>query len=99
MAYNTRTNLWTMVAADQGITLSARACTVMRIVFFPGAANQEFVLADKYGGKAIGLKAGASDASPVHLSFADEGGRKLPNLVLSQIDGGSADVYLIKEDF
>lgn len=93
--YNSRTNLWTV---DGTGDLSARAVTVERVVYFPTAADQVLILTDKYGGRAIKLKASASDASAVHESFADIGGRKLPNLKVGQIDGGEADIYLIKED-
>lgn len=43
---------------------------------------------------SIVLKAGASDASPIHLPFGDKG-RWFPNLTLETIDNGYAYVYLL----
>jgi len=42
---------------------------------------------------AIVLKAGASDASPIHFYFTEKG-REFPNLTLETISGGTAYVYL-----
>ncbi len=43
---------------------------------------------------SIVLKAGASDASPTHLSFGDKG-RWFPNLALETISAGTVYVYLL----
>lgn len=42
---------------------------------------------------SIVLKAGASDASPIHVDFGDKG-RRFPNLTLETIDHGTVYVYL-----
>ena len=43
---------------------------------------------------SIVLKAGASDASPIHFPFGDKG-RWFPNLVLETISAGTVYVYLL----
>jgi len=43
---------------------------------------------------SIVLKAGASDASPIHVDFGVKG-RRFPNLTLETIDHGYAYVYLL----
>ncbi len=43
---------------------------------------------------SIILKAGASDASPIHFPFGDKG-RWFPNLTLETIDGGDVYVYML----
>jgi len=95
--YNSRTNIWTVDTAGQ--ILNIRPVAVEKVIYFPTAVDQVLILTDKYNGRAIKLKAGALDASPVHLSFASTSGRKLPNLKVGQIDGGEADIYLIKKGY
>ncbi len=44
---------------------------------------------------AIVLKAGASDASPIHVNFDESTrGKWFPNLALDVIDGGTVYVYI-----
>ena len=95
-SYKTTTNLWVV---DEIGLLNVRGVTVERVVYFPSTAGDDLILTDKNDNEAIVLKAGASDISGVHLSFGDVAGRKMPSLKVGTIDGGTAYIYLIKEEY
>ena len=88
-AYNATTHLWIV---DETGDLETTPVNVMEVVFFPSAASDDLILSDTSDNVAIALKAGASDASPVHIGFNPQG-RRLRNLKVNTIDGGSAHIY------
>jgi len=89
------TNVWVVDSAAALITDAphfTKAC-VDRVVFVPSAADDDLVLQDAASASAIVLKAGATDASPVTITFPN-GGKWINGLKCSTIDGGTAYVYL-----
>lgn len=66
-----------------------------RIIYMPNTAGDNLVFKDKENGTdMIILKAGASDASPIHLPFGDSG-KHVPGMWLQSItSGGTVYVYL-----
>ena len=91
--YNTSTNMWEVDGTDtfEGF---ARTVIINRIIYIPSAAGDELVFQDTADSQnAIVLKAGASDASPIHLDLSTEGGRRVNGLKCTTIDGGTAYVY------
>jgi hypothetical protein len=97
-AYRSATNLWEV---DSPGKLSADAAnlggrvTIERIIYIPSVADDDLVFEDGTANEnAIVLKAGASDASPIHLDFSPRG-RKVRDLECLLIDGGTAYVYLM----
>lgn len=88
-AYKSTTNLWVI---DETGTLNTGGVTVIRVIYFPSAVDDDLIITDNADNEAIVLKAGASDTSPVHLPMED-GGRKLPSLKIGTIDGGTAYIY------
>lgn len=96
--YKPTTKLW--IVEDTG-DLEGGGCTVTRIIFIPVAADNVFQLTDTDDNLAIPMKAGAGDASPVHLDLTREfgGGRRLPSLKCGTITAGTAYVMLRKEDY
>jgi len=87
--YKSATKLWVV---DETGTLNEGGVTVERVVYMPSAAGDDLIITDNADNEAIVLKAGASDASPVHLPFGRKG-RKLPSLKVGTIDGGTAYIY------
>ena len=96
--YVSATYLWTV---DSTGNLETEGCTVTRVIYFPSAVNDDFQLTDTSDNLAIPLKASASDTSPVHIDLTGEhgGGRRLPSLKVGTIDGGTAYVFLRKEEY
>ena len=89
-AYKDTTSVWVV---DETGDLDTDPVTVEEVVYFPSAADDDLILSDTSDNVAIQLKAGVTDASPVHISFAPNG-RRLPNLKCNTIDGGTAHVYI-----
>lgn len=87
------TGLWTVDSTGTPIAAGKRIL-IDKIIYFPSAVNDDLVIHDSAGVRAIRLKAGASDISPVHVDFGVEG-RPLNGLIIATIDGTStADIYL-----
>jgi len=87
--YKSTTKLWVV---DETGTLNAGGVTIVKIIYIPSVAADDLVLDDDADNTAIVLKAGASDASPIHVDFGEKG-RKLPSLKVKTIDGGTAYIY------
>lgn len=91
---NIRTWILDTVAVIKAVGTPVR---VMKIVFFPGAVNDDAViqeyLADGSLSTAIRIKAGPTDVSAVALDFGPNG-KVLNGFKLSTIDAGSLDVYI-----
>jgi len=95
--FNENTMLWTITETGALTTDSANSdpAIVSEIIYIPSAAGDDVVLQDGDASEdAVVLKAGASDASPVHKSFRPQG-RRINNLTCSTIDGGTLYVYLM----
>ena len=95
--WNKTSMLWTVDSKDTNPALATLAPgfinpIVCDVVYVPSAANDAITFQTGDSEDAIYLIAGASDASPVHLSF--EGGRHVPGLKCTAISGGTAYVYL-----
>ena len=95
--WNKTSMLWTVTSKDTNPTLVALAPgfinpIVYDVVYVPSAADDAITFQTGDSEDAIYLKAGASDASPVHLPFSY--GRHVPGLKCTAISGGTAYVYL-----
>lgn len=96
--WNKTSMLWKVDSKDTNPTLVALAPgfinpTVYDVVYIPNAADDAITFQTGDSEDAIYLKAGASDASPVHLPFV--GGRHVPGLKCTAISSSSvAYVYL-----
>ena len=66
---------------------------IRKIVYIPSAADDDLVFQTGGSVNAIVLKAGASDASPIHVDFGEKG-KRVAGIKCSTIDGGTAYVYL-----
>jgi len=90
-SYKSATGVWEV---DETGSLSnfSRVC-IRKIVYVPNAAGDDLVFQDSNSNNAIVLKAGASDASPVHISYEPRG-LWLNGIQCSTIDGGKAYVYI-----
>ena len=89
-SYKDTTGLWVV---DTTGNLDTDPVNIIEVVYIPSAANDDLILSDTSDNPAIVLKAGATDASPVHMSFHHPG-RRLPNLKVNTIDGGTAYIYM-----
>ena len=89
-SFKSTTKLWVV---DQTGTLETGTCFITKIIYIPSAAGNSFELDDNADNAAIYLKAGASDASPIHVDFGVYG-RRLPSLKVKTISAGTAYVYL-----
>ena len=90
--------LWKVESKDTNPALTDLAPeldvpVIYDIVYIPNAADDAVTFQTGSSEDAIYLKAGASDASPVHLPFI--GGRRVPGLKCTAITSSSvAYVYL-----
>jgi len=93
--FNENTMVWTVTETATLITEAPNlnVAWVKKIVYIPSAADDDLVFQDTNSEDAIVLKAGASDASPIHINF-DGRGRRVYGLTCSTYDGGTAYVYL-----
>lgn len=89
--YLSATKLW---ICDSTGSLTTDTVYVTHVVYFPAAVDNDLIITDGSDNNLIVLKAGASDTSPVHISFAAEDGRKAVGLKIGTIDGGTAYIYL-----
>lgn len=85
------TRLWVV---DSTGALDTTNIVVQHVVYVPSAANDDIILDDSNGNIAIVLKAGASDASPIHIDFGPQG-RRFAGLTVDTIDGGTLYLYLL----
>ena len=95
--FNKSSLLWKVDSKDTNPALTDLAPgiinpTVYDVVYVPSAADDAITFQTGSSEDAIYLKAGASDASPVHLPFV--GGRRVLGLKCTAISGGTAYVYL-----
>jgi len=86
------TQLWT---CDTAAAVTTAGAIVTNVYYVPSAANDDLIITDQNDVNAIILKAGASDATPVQISFGEDG-RYLNGLKIGTIDGGTAYIYLKK---
>lgn len=86
------TGIWTIDETGTPISAGNRIL-IDKVIYFPSAVNDDLVIQNAAGTRAIRLKAGASDISPIHVDFGLEG-RALNGLKIATIDGGEADIYL-----
>ena len=66
---------------------------IRKVVYVPSAAADDLVLQDKDSTNTVVLKAGAADASPIHVDFGEKG-KWVTGLKCSTIDGGTGYIYL-----
>lgn len=93
--FNTKTMVWT-VTETASLTTEAPNLNVVwvkKVIYMPSAVDDVLALQDTNSEIVVPLKAGASDASPVHVNFDGQGIRAY-GLKCSTIDGGTAYVYL-----
>ena len=93
--FNTKTMVWKVTEAATLITEAPglKVVWVKKVVFIPNAVDDDIVFQDTNSEDAIVLKAGASDASPIHINF-DGLGKRVEGLTCSTYDAGTAYVYL-----
>ena len=87
-AFKAMTQVWVVTSTG---TLDTTPKVIDEVVYVPSAANDDLSITDTSDNAAIVLKAGAADASPVHISFPN--GRRLPSVKVGTIDGGTAYIY------
>jgi hypothetical protein len=95
--WNKTSMLWKVDSKDTNAALTDLAPgfinpIVYDVVYIPAAADNAVTFQTGSSEDAIVLKAGASDASPVHLPFI--GGRHVPGLKCTAITAGTVYVYL-----
>jgi len=90
-SYKSATGVWE-VDSTSSLSNFKRVC-IRKIVYVPNQAGDNLVFQDSAGNNAITLPAGASDASPVHISYEPRG-LWLNGIQCTTIDGGKAYVYI-----
>ena len=94
--WNKTTSLWEATANTDILATDAPGLTtawVHKIVYVPTTANHAVTFQDSADATAFYLKAGAGDASPVHIDFGNTG-RRIEGLKCSAISSGTAYVYM-----
>jgi len=84
--------IWKIVETGTPVAAGKKVC-IKKILFLPGAADNVLTIQHADGTEAIPLKAGATDASPVHLPF-DGDGLVLDGLKIAAITAGVGYIYL-----
>lgn len=71
---------------------------VTRLVYYPGSADDDAIFDTASGGSSVfNIKAGNTDTSPVSIDFSSENngkGRRVHDLYLTTLDGGTIYVYV-----
>ena len=93
-AFRKSTLIWEVdtVAALTTVAPGFNNPTIREIVFIPNAASDSITFQSGSNENAIVLKAGASDASPVHLTFPE--GKRVPGLHCSARTSASDKAYV-----
>jgi len=98
--FNSATMVWKVVEIVTNPALTDLAPgldspVVGEIIYIPSAVGNDLVFQDGDASEdAVVLKAGASDASPVHKSFRPQG-KTINNLTCTTLSAGTAYVYLM----
>jgi hypothetical protein len=87
-AFSDEGNVWTI---DSTGNLDTTPKLIQEVVFVPALAADDLIISDTSDNTLVVLKAGAADASPVHVSFSPA--RRVPSVKVKTIDGGTAYVY------
>ena len=87
-SFKATTQVWVVTSTG---TLDTTSKVIEEVVFIPSTAGDDLAITDVAGNAAITLKAGAADASPVHISFPH--GRRMPDVKVGTIDAGTAYIY------
>jgi hypothetical protein len=94
--FRSTTMLWEVTANTDVLATDSPNLTtawVHKIVYVPTTKDHAVTFQDSASATAFYLKAGATDASPVHIDFGDRG-RRINGLKCSAISSGTAYVYL-----
>ena len=94
-AFRKSTLVWetSTVAALIAVAPGLNNPTIREIIYVPNSAGNQITFQSGSSENAIVIKAGASDTSPVHLTFPD-GGKRVPGLKCTAISSGSDQAYV-----
>jgi len=95
-SFKSATNVWVVTdTAGFSVDSTMNPVVVAEVIYVPSAVADDLVFQDGDASEdAIVLKAGTSDASPIHKSFRPQG-KRINNLTCTTIDGGTAYVYFL----
>lgn len=95
--FNDETLTWEVTETGTLVSITAasqfKRPTIRKIIYVPTTKGHDLVFQDSNSVNAIVLKAGATDASPIHVDFGERG-KRVTGIQCTTIDSGTAYVYL-----